>query len=225
MTKLETERSYAPLTDAHLGRLSMIADGDHHHFTRAAGRPEYAERRLCVPLAQGAALHRLDGTTGVKDIDVWTFYAEIPGTPFRFGQRKRQVDFGASEHGRNLYPDNFEHPQVARWRRFEGRRVDLMIRSLPLPAGTSSDAVVGALRDWLTAGSRMRRPNSTDSMPSNWWLAQKAVVYIDPGDDRGRVVWPATLEHLNAGPGPLGCRGDICCQRWGRGRRCGAPRG
>jgi hypothetical protein len=36
MTKLETERSYAPLTDAHLGRLSMIADGDHHHFTLRA---------------------------------------------------------------------------------------------------------------------------------------------------------------------------------------------
>jgi hypothetical protein len=35
---------------------------------RGAGR--YAGRLLC----QGAALHYLDGRTGVKDFDVWSFY-------------------------------------------------------------------------------------------------------------------------------------------------------
>jgi len=31
-------------------------------------------------LAQEAAFRYLDGCTGVKDLDVWTFYAQIPGT-------------------------------------------------------------------------------------------------------------------------------------------------
>ncbi|GAA1191748.1 hypothetical protein [Pseudonocardia alaniniphila] len=191
MTANATERSYAPLTDAHLARLSVIADEDHRHFTRRQGRPEYSARRLCVTLAQGAALHRLDGTTGVKDIDVWTFYAAILGEPFTFGQRKRHVDFGVSEHGRNSYPDHFEHRQLPRWSRFAGRRVDLMIRSLPVPPEAPSDAIVDALRRWLTAGAQRRRADPEDRMPSNWWLAQKAVVLIDPITDRGQVVWPA----------------------------------
>jgi hypothetical protein len=191
VTAKATERSYAPLTDAHLARLSVIADEDHRHFTRRQGRPEYSARRLCVALAQGAALHRLDGTTGVKDIDVWTFYAAIPGQPFTFGQRKRHVDFGVSEHGRNLYPDHFEHRQLPRWSRFAGRRVDLMVRSLPVPPETSPDAILDALRRWLNAGAQRRRADQGATMPSNWWLAQKAVVLIDPSTHRGRVVWPA----------------------------------
>jgi hypothetical protein len=197
VTTEATERSYAPLTDAHLAHLSVIADEDHRHFTRRQGRPEYSARRLCVALAQGAALHRLDGTTGVKDIDVWTFYAAIPGQPFAFGQRKRHVDFGVSEHGRNSYPDHFEHRQLPRWSRFTGRRVDLMIRSLPVPPEASSHAILDALRRWLSAGARRRRTDQGDKMPSNWWLAQKAVVLIDPIADRGRVVWPATMPRVS----------------------------
>jgi hypothetical protein len=30
---------------------------------------------VCVALCQGAALHFVDGENGVKDFDVWTFYA------------------------------------------------------------------------------------------------------------------------------------------------------
>lgn len=189
VTSEAAERSYAPLTATHLARLSTLAAEDHRHFTRAGGRPEYADRRLCVVLAQGAALHHVNGTTGVKDFDVWTFYARVPGRPFSFGQRKRHVDFGASEHGRNLYPADFEHPQLSSWRRFEGRKVDLMIRSLDLPPGSPTDTVIGALRTWLAAGARLRR---RDSMPSSWWLAQKAVVLVDPVGDRGEVVWRPT---------------------------------
>jgi hypothetical protein len=201
VTMKATERSYAPLTDAHLAHLSVIADEDHRHFTRRQGRPEYSARRLCVALAQGAALHRLDGTTGVKDIDVWTFYAAIPGEPFTFGQRKRHVDFGVSEHGRNLYPDDFEHRQLPRWSRFAGRRVDLMIRSLPVIPGASSGSILDALRQWLAAGAQRRRADQDEKMPSSWWLAQKAVVLIDPITDRGRVVWPtgSSLEQPTSG--------------------------
>jgi len=69
------QRSRARLTDEHLRRLAALAEEDHAFFTRPGGRPECKSRRLVVALAQGAALHYLDGHTGVKDLDVWTFYA------------------------------------------------------------------------------------------------------------------------------------------------------
>ena len=36
----------------------------------------------CVALGQGAARHYLDGQTGVKDFDVWTFFAAAPTRPY-----------------------------------------------------------------------------------------------------------------------------------------------
>jgi hypothetical protein len=85
-------RSRARLTDEHLRRLAALAEEDHAFFTRPAGRPEYESRCLAVALAQGAALHYLDGRTGVKDLDVWAFYAAIPGR--RFPADKRVSDDG-----------------------------------------------------------------------------------------------------------------------------------
>ncbi len=123
VTSTASERSYAPLTEVHLGRLSDLADEDHRRFTRPDGRPEYRDRRVAVVLAQGGALHFVDEISGVKDLDVWTFYAAIPDIPFLFGQRKLHVDFGISEHGRNKYPPGFRHPQLKRWLQFHGRRV------------------------------------------------------------------------------------------------------
>ena len=93
------KRSYAPLTEVHLGRLGDLASQDHRKFTRSDGRSEYRDRKIAVVLAQGAALHFLDKKNGVKDLDVWTFYAAIPETPFRFGQRKVHVDFGVLSTG------------------------------------------------------------------------------------------------------------------------------
>ncbi len=75
MTSDRSPRSYVPLRGAHIERLRELADEDHRFFTRPAMRPEYRERRVAVTLAQGAALHYVDGKNGVKDLDVWTFYA------------------------------------------------------------------------------------------------------------------------------------------------------
>jgi hypothetical protein len=190
VTSLASPRSYAPLTDANLARLSDVADEDHRYFTRPGGRPEYRDRRVAVVLAQGGALHMLDSSTGVKDLDVWTFYAAIPGLGFPFGQRKRHVDFGPSEHGRNLYPPDFKHRQLKRWLRFSGRKVDLMVRSLPVPPRASTEAVVDAIRAWLHEGTTVPQLPCDDDMPSNWWLARKAVVMITPAEGRRSVVWP-----------------------------------
>jgi hypothetical protein len=97
-----SERSYAPLTEAHLRRLGDLADQDHRKFTRSDGRPEYRDRRVAVVLAQGAALHFVNKKNGVKDLDVWTFYAAFLETSFRFGQRKVHVDFACLSTGATI---------------------------------------------------------------------------------------------------------------------------
>jgi hypothetical protein len=128
----------------------------------------YARRVLCVALCQGAALHYLDGRNGVKDFDVWAFYAQHPDGPFpqrRVGRR----DFGRSKFGR--MPDDIG-PYI-------GRRVDLIGRSLP----ERQDAdPVQALRRYL-------QESRTSSARA---LARKAVILIDPAPLRGVTVWPST---------------------------------
>lgn len=86
----------ARLTEQHLARRSELAYADHLHFTRDDGRPEYRRRRVAVVLAQGAAPHYIDGTSGVKDLDVWTFYAAIDGKTFPAYKRETHADFGPS---------------------------------------------------------------------------------------------------------------------------------
>ena len=121
---------------------------------------------LGVALCQGAALHYLDGRNGVKDFDVWTFYAQHPDGPFP-SRRVARADFGPSKFGR--MPNDI--------RPYAGRRVDLIGRSLP--AEPEADPV-DALRRYLTSA----RTSSARA------LAAKAVVLIDPANHRGLVVWP-----------------------------------
>jgi len=83
-------------------------------------------RLLGRDLCQGAALHYVDGRNGVKDFDVWSFYAQHDDWPFPARWRGTR-DFGPSKFGR--YPG--DPPGYA------GRRVDLLGRSLPaVPAPT-----------------------------------------------------------------------------------------
>ena len=110
MTSERSDRSYAPLTRQHLSRLSDLADWDHQRLTGPHGkRPEYADRRVAVVLAQGAAQHYLDCVehaahcNGVNDLDVWTFYAAIPGLRWPAAKRHAIADFGPSELGRKLF--------------------------------------------------------------------------------------------------------------------------
>ncbi len=151
-----------------LPRISALADEDHKLFTRADGHSEYRERRLAVVLAQGGALHYLEGKTGIKDFDVWTFYATLPGKRFNFGIRKTDVDFGPSEHGRNLYPPDFDRPELPRWLRFAGRRVDFMIRGLTLPLDAPFAEVVNTLRQELTRGAAMPGTTAVAKGAGRW---------------------------------------------------------
>ena len=162
----DAARSTAPVTLADLARLAAIAVADRE--SRFARRPRwrpYADRILCVALCQGAALHYVDGRNGVKDFDVYTFYAEssIGRFPARW---LTHADFGPSPHGR--HPDDAPS--------YRGRRVDLIGRSLRANPG---DDPVLALRHYLG------HPTTATARH----LAEKAVVLIDPEPLRGDVVW------------------------------------
>lgn len=160
-------RSYERITLEDLNRLAEIARLDREDLFVRKPRYRVLERGLiCVALCQGAALHFVDGKNGVKDFDVWTFYAARPDRP-TFPWRRRKVwDFGDPKFGRS--PDR---PG------FVGRHVDLLARSIE--AGTKTDPT-STLRGYLSEG----RTASARA------LSKKAVVLLEPSDRLGTVAWP-----------------------------------
>jgi hypothetical protein len=161
-------RSLAPIDRSDLLRLAALAGeteaGLFARHPHGAGR--YAGRLLCRALCQGAALHFLDGMNGVKDFDVWSFYAALDDGPFPYRWRGT-ADFGPSKFGR--YPG--DPPS------YTGRRVDFLGRSLPVPPDADPAT---ALRDYL----------STTHTATAKALAAKAVILISPGRSVGQCVWP-----------------------------------
>jgi len=97
-------------------------------------------------------LHYVNEKNGVKDFDVWSFYAQYDDRPFPARWRGTR-DFGLSKFGR--YPGDLP--------RYSGRRVDLLGRSLPVAPGADP---ADAIRRYLAA----RRTMSAKA------LATKAVV-------------------------------------------------
>jgi hypothetical protein len=145
----------------------IAADVEASLFARhPAGSGRYAGRLLCRVLCQGAALHYVDHTNGVKDFDVWSFYAERTDGPFP-ARWRGTADFGVSKFGR--FPGD---PP-----RYLGRRVDLIGRSLPVPPDAEPAEV---LRGYLSAA---RTASARE-------LAAKAVVVIFPSDRAGEIIWP-----------------------------------
>lgn len=166
-----TTRSFVPITLDDLERLGVLAAADRADlFARKAETATlYAARLFAVALCQGGALHYLDRCSGVKDFDVWSFYAEDPRR--RFPPRRRaKVDFGDPKFG--VAPD---------MPGFRGRRVDLIGRSI---AGADPSDPVGSLRRYFARGK-------TESARL---LAMKAVVLIEPKSLLGTVVWPPNVK-------------------------------
>jgi hypothetical protein len=166
---VDSDRSLERIEIADLLRLAALAaDAEAELFRRnPQGSGRYAGRLLGRALCQGAALHYVNGSNGVKDFDVWSFYAQYDDWPFPARWRGTR-DFGPSKFGR--YPGD---PP-----RYSGRRVDLLGRSLPVRPGADPADV---LRRYLAA----RRTASAKA------LAAKAVVLIDPENRAGEIVWPA----------------------------------
>jgi hypothetical protein len=164
----DLDRSLARIDVADLLRLAALAaDAEAELFERNPhGSGRYAGRLLGRALCQGAALHYVNGKNGIKDFDVWSFYAQLDDWPFPARWRGTR-DFGPSKFGR--YPG--DPPQ------YTGRRVDLLGRSLPAAPGADS---AQSIHDYLAAG----RTTSARA------LAAKAAVLIDPMDRVGEIVWP-----------------------------------
>lgn len=120
----------------------------------------YQTRVVALALCQGAACHYLDGRTGIKDFDVWFFFAEVPNCPFPHRWRL-QRDFGVSRFG---HTPGF---------RGVGRRVDVLGRSLPIPP--EADAVE-TLRAYFETGRtvsarKLREKAAIVLYPSHYWRA------------------------------------------------------
>ena len=177
-----TRRSYEPLTDDDLRRLEAIAVARHDEMAR--DRPDWCSTLIAACLVQGGARHRVNGDRGIKDLDVYLFYALGPGASagkFPFNRGTIQRDFGSSHHGQELYTDEDRlDPGLARripkWEQFVGRRVDLLARAIP----PHSEGARAAVVDWLRTGQDKR-----GSTP--WHLAQTPVVALRPG--LGDVWW------------------------------------
>lgn len=165
-------RSLERIGRADLRRLAEIAHRDLKSLFER--RPEtgrlYRRRLFAVALCQGAALHYVNGTNGVKDFDVWSFFRANPSRPFPY-RRNASADFGDPRFGKS-----------PGWESYVGRRVDLLGRSLAIPKGCSPAA---ALQEYLSSG----RTNTARA------LAKKAVVLLYPPQYLGDVVWPRGAGH------------------------------
>lgn len=162
-------RCYEPVTDEHLQRLTQttLPVFEHLFDRRPASAGRYKGRLIMLALCQGAALHRINGQHGVKDLDVWGFFRTHPGGPFPVRSRWSR-DFGLSSLG--YHPDDTG---------YAGRRVDILGRSIDAPDG---EDVLISVRRYLTA-----KPTKTA-----WHLAQRPVIALHPTPFFGTQVWPVT---------------------------------
>ncbi|MBS0454197.1 MAG: hypothetical protein JSS14_23085 [Proteobacteria bacterium] len=160
-------RSYERIERTDLERLLTIAQTDIDDFfaRRSDWAALYRDRLLGFALCQGAANHYIGRGDGVQDFDVYAFFAEHPNRRW-YAKRHVTRDFGDAKFGQSLSCPNFQ-----------GRRVDLLSRGLPVEPGTDLEE---AIQHWLKAGS------ST----SAGLLGQKAVVLLSPHDCLGKVAWP-----------------------------------
>ena len=167
---MNSARSFERITRSDLKRLARIARDEREDFFQR--HPEWAllyrKRLLGSALCQDAALHYVNGSSGVEFFDVRSFYAQQEA-PFPVRQVTK-ADLGLSKFGRDVL-----HPEA-----YRGRRVELRGRSLDCGAGADP---IEALQHYLRAGAT----------PSARELRQKAVVLLEPETFLGYVVWPTLV--------------------------------
>jgi hypothetical protein len=168
---MDSDRSYARITRTDLRRLKRLADEDREDFF--SRHPEWAllyrKRMLCIALCGSGALHYLNGITGLREFEVWTFYADHAEATFPF-QRVTHTDYGESKFGRAPdAPDSYVGRRVA----MQGRSID----ALP------SDDALESVQRYLKAGAT----------PTARELGSKAVVMLDPEALLGLEAWPSLV--------------------------------
>lgn len=163
------ERSRETITRGDLRELAKFARAHRERWFRYDKPTSVFENRfLCSALCQGAALHYVDGRNGVKDFDIYEFYADVPSVTIPY-RAHWCYDFGPSKFGRQA--NSRLHPE------YEGRRIDLFVRALKVDVG--ADPVV-AVQNYL------RESKTTTAT----LLAQKAVVLLEPDALLATIAWP-----------------------------------
>ena len=167
----KTNRSYKKITKDDLLRLRKIAIDYQKELCKKRVKYKSLER-LCICLCQGAGKHYIDGTTGVRDFDVYTFYKKNGvNYPYRnvvirdFQDNKFGTTDGYSEKVQNKLKD------------FTGRKVDIMGRQISVNKNETFKASV-------------ERYLSTEPTETAHFLAKKGVVVLDPLDNLGDILWP-----------------------------------
>jgi hypothetical protein len=166
MSKVDaTGRSYRTIEVADLRRLALIARKDQVEFFDNYPKWAilYSGREICIALCQGAALHYVDGNTGINDFDVYIFYRRHPDKDL-YPKRIKFYDFGDARFGQSQdKPD------------FIGRRVDCLVRSI--------DAIENENAEISIQRYLINRETDTARL-----LASKAVILLEP--NCGKVIWP-----------------------------------
>ena len=167
------ERPFGVVTDDHLARLAKSASRAHAELKER--RPELAGTLVAGVLAQGAAAHRVDPSlgVGVKDLDVWLFYARREGVgKVQERGRARVYDFGPSSLG--VHPDDAVTG-------YQGRRVDVMTRTIDYEEGQDP---ADAVRAWSHRPAKSPRA-----------LRERPVVLLWPRSRQVESLWPGEPTH------------------------------
>lgn len=88
-----------PITSADLERLAQLVEIEIADFLRLQKRATLRGRLLAVALCQGAVLHALDGCNGVKNFDVYVFFAKLSGLKGPYTRQARKRDYRHSKFG------------------------------------------------------------------------------------------------------------------------------
>jgi hypothetical protein len=168
---MKEDRSFERITKTDLKKLARIARAEREEFFER--HPEwsllYRKRLVCTVLCRDAALHFVNGVTGIETFHVWGFYAAHPEAPFPF-KHLGKVDFGLSRFGRDA-----QNPEA-----YKGRRVELSGRSVACRPG---DDPIVVIQQYLREGET----------PSARELREKAVVLLEPENFLGYVAWPSLV--------------------------------
>lgn len=166
------KRSRARITIADPKRLGTLALDELKNFLLANPnlKRDFSNSLVAIALCQGAALHFIDGKTGIKDFDVYLFFGKYDRK--LVNRRPKLADSGLAKFG--LHPADHK-------RRYQSRRIDFLRRSI-------DDDIVkrekGVPEACLIAYLRHHRTKTAEE------VAQKAVIGLWPKTILGKIIWP-----------------------------------
>ena len=147
-----------PYTDQDFDRMVDLVFEDLKYLAKR--NPQYVNADPgAICLAQGTGTHYFDRVNGIKDIDLWVFFAN--GSIVAPQRRLKKVDFGDPKFGQTSDRPNFV-----------GRRVDILLRNIDV-GGSITDSL-----QWYLGYKPTR---------SAEFLSMKGMVMLYP--ERGVPIW------------------------------------